>query len=129
LAALFDRNGYGAPALARHFADGARWFAIHRDGAPAAACFVFRNFGPVWEIAGVHTAPAARRQGLARRVVRAALVHLLERGVLPRYQTSAANEGSVALARGIGLIEFLRIEHVAFEPIALAPGVCRLAEG
>jgi len=123
LAALFDRNGYRAPELDRHFADGARWFAIYRDGAPAVVCFVFRNFGPVWEIAGVHSVPAARRQGLATRVVRAAIVHLLDRGALPRYQTSAANEGSVALARGIGLVEFLRIEHVAFEAIASEPRV------
>lgn len=112
LEAFFEGNGYGPAELARHFADGARWFAIEHEGTLAAACFVFRNYGPVWEIAGVHTASNARRQGLAARVVCAALSHLLAAGALPRYQTSAANEASVALARSLGLAEFLRIEHV-----------------
>jgi len=52
------------------------------------------------------------RQGLAARVVRAALAQLLAVGALPRHQTSAANPASLALARSIGLVEFLRIEHV-----------------
>jgi hypothetical protein len=116
LAALFERNGYREAELAQHFAAGARWFSIEVGGGVAAACFVFRNFGRVWEIAGVHTEPSQRRQGLAARVVVAALRHLLAASALPRYQTSAANEASVALARRIGLIEFLRIEHLKIEP-------------
>jgi RimJ/RimL family protein N-acetyltransferase len=116
LAAIFERNGYREAELARHFAAGARWFALERDGAVAAACFVFQNFGRVWEIAGVHTEPSQRRRGLAARVVGAALAHLLAAGALPRYQTSAANEASLALARSIGLVEFLRIEHLKVEP-------------
>jgi RimJ/RimL family protein N-acetyltransferase len=112
LAAIFQRNGYRESELARHFAAGARWFAVEQDGSVAAACFVFQNFGRVWEIAGVHTEPSHRRRGLAARVVEAALQHLLSAGALPRYQTSAANEASLALARRIGLVEFLRIEHL-----------------
>lgn len=112
LVALFERNGYTRAELERYFAAGARWFSLEQDGAMVAACFVFRNFGRVWEIAGVHTEPGHRRRGLGARVVGAALRHLLAAGALPRYQTSATNEGSIALARSIGLVEFLRIEHL-----------------
>jgi ribosomal protein S18 acetylase RimI-like enzyme len=115
LAALFERNGYRESELARHFAAGARWFALEHEGAVAAACFVFQNFGRVWEIAGVHTEPSQRRRGFGARVVEAALEHLLAAGALPRYQTSAANAASIALARSIGLVEFLRIEHLKIE--------------
>ncbi len=82
------------------------------------ACFVFQNFGRVWEIAGVHTEPGHRRRGLGACVVGAALRHLLAAGALPRYQTSATNDASLALARSIGLVEFLRIEHLEIAPSA-----------
>jgi GNAT superfamily N-acetyltransferase len=111
----FARSGYGAAELERYFASGAHWFAIHREGGVAAACFVFQNFEAVWEIAGVHAAARHRRQGLAARIVRAAVQHLLNRGLVPRYQTEVSNLASVALARRIGLVEFLRIEHLMVE--------------
>jgi GNAT superfamily N-acetyltransferase len=113
--ALFRQNGYGRTELERYFADGARWFAVERSGSLIAACFVFRNFGPVWEIAGVHTDPRHRRQGLAIRVVNAAVQHLLASGARPRYQTAASNPASLELARRVGLVEFLRMEHLRLE--------------
>jgi ribosomal protein S18 acetylase RimI-like enzyme len=114
---IFARNGYAAAELERYFAAGAHAFGIRMNGAVAAACFVFQNFEAVWEIAGVHTAVQHRRQGLAARVVRAAEQHLLERGLCPRYQTEASNRASIELARHIGLVEFLRIEHLMVGPL------------
>jgi RimJ/RimL family protein N-acetyltransferase len=113
---LFGQNGYSRAELERYFADGARWFAIERAGRAVAACFVFRNFGPVWEIAGVHTDVRWRRQRLAARVVQAAVWHLLAAGARPRYQTATSNQASIELARRVGLFEFLRIEHLRLGP-------------
>jgi hypothetical protein len=64
----------------------------------------------------VHTAVPHRRQGLAARVVRAAVQHLLGRGLCPRYQTEASNRASIELAHHVGLVEFLRIEHLTVGP-------------
>jgi hypothetical protein len=36
---------------------------------PLSACFAFANYGPVWEVGGVVTAPAHRRMGFGARVV------------------------------------------------------------
>jgi GNAT superfamily N-acetyltransferase len=113
---VFAWNGYAAAELERYFAGGAHAFGIDIDGAVAAACFVFQNFEAVWETAGVHTAVRHHRQGLAARVVRAAVQHLLERGLCPRYQTEASNRDSIELARHVGLVEFLRIEHLTVGP-------------
>jgi GNAT superfamily N-acetyltransferase len=113
--ALFEQNGYERAELERYFADGARWFAVDGGGSAIAACFVFRNFGPVWEIAGVHTDARHRRQGLATRVVNAAVQHLLATGARPRYQTAVSNQASLELARNVGLVEFLRMEHLRLE--------------
>lgn len=121
LTEIFERNGYAEAELARYFASGARWFALERAGALVAACFVFQNFGRVWEIAGVHTETNERRRGFAKNVVAAALDHLLAADLLPRYQTIADNEGSMALARSVGLVEFLRIEHLKLNSRAASP--------
>jgi ribosomal protein S18 acetylase RimI-like enzyme len=118
LVTLFERNGYTRAELERYFAAGSRWFSLEQNSTLAAACFVFQNFGRVWEIAGVHTDPGHRRRGLGARVVEAALRHLLAARALPRYQTAATNEASLALARSIGLVEFLRIEHLEIVPRA-----------
>jgi ribosomal protein S18 acetylase RimI-like enzyme len=115
VAAMFAANGYEPREIAQHFADGARWFAAERDGAVRAAGFVFRNFESIWEIGGVHTDPAHRRQGLARAVVAAALRHLTGSGRIPRYQVRADNAASVALAEASGLRLFLRFEHLVVE--------------
>jgi RimJ/RimL family protein N-acetyltransferase len=112
LCEFFGRNGYTHDELGRYFEALAQAFVIEQDGAVLAACFVFQNFEAIWEIAGVHTAVQHRRQGLAARVVRAALQYLLERGLCPRYQTESRNVASIALARHVGLVEFLRIEHL-----------------
>lgn len=110
--AAFGQNCYGFDELSRYFREGAKWFGIYSDVNLASACFVFRNFENVWEIAGVFTDPGKRRQGLGARVVSAALAYLLTRNLLPRYQVIATNTPSIRLAEKIGLREFIRIEHL-----------------
>jgi GNAT superfamily N-acetyltransferase len=111
VAAMFAANGYVDIELARHFADGARWFGIAQAGRVVSACFVFRNFETVWEIGGVFTQPDRRRQGLARQVVAAALDYLHQSRRLPRYQVRTDNLASIDLAKAAGLTEFLRMDH------------------
>ncbi len=111
VAEMFAANGYLENELARHFADGARWFGIRAAGRVVSACFVFRNFETVWEIGGVFTQPELRRQGLARQVVAAALHYLHQSHCLPRYQVRSDNLASIDLAKAFGLREFLRMDH------------------
>jgi GNAT superfamily N-acetyltransferase len=111
VAKMFAANGYADSELARHFADGARWFAIKAGGRAISACLVFRNFETVWEIGGVFTQPEHRRQGLAREVVAAALDYLQKAHCLPRYQVRTDNTASIDLAKAAGLQEFLRMDH------------------
>lgn len=112
VAGMFAANGYRESELARHFGDGARWFGAEREGRIRAAGFVFRNFESVWEIGGIHTDPAYRRQGLARQVVAGALRYLAGTARIPRYQVRSDNAPSVALAGACGLRLFLRLDHL-----------------
>ncbi len=84
---------------------------LQQDGAPVSACFAFQNYGAVWEIGGVLTAPEFRGRGLAGRVVRTALAELEARGLTPRYQVIESNAASIRLAQSLGLTHFLSIEH------------------
>ncbi len=113
---LFLRNGYGPDELSRHFQNGARWFSIDRGGSRVAVCLVFQNYKQIWEIAGVHTEPEFRGQGLARSVVLSALAYLEVRGLVPRYQARWNNHGSIRLAESCGLSEFLRVDHFLLRP-------------
>lgn len=112
LADTFARFGNDVSFLDNALRHGARWFASRCGNDVRSACFVYQNFESIWEIAGVLTQPEWRRQGLARRVVSAGLQHLLRERQQARYQVDAENHGSVALARSLGLSEFLRIEHI-----------------
>jgi GNAT superfamily N-acetyltransferase len=111
LAELFVAQGHDRAELAAWFARGSLTFAIYEDGHPLAACYIFPNFGAIWEIAGVYTAPEARRRGYGARVVSAALHALAARGLTPRYQVYEENQPSIALAESIGLRHFVTIEH------------------
>jgi GNAT superfamily N-acetyltransferase len=116
IAAILANNAYGAEELACHFGAGARWFAVHDQGRPVSAGFVFRNYDTVWEIGGLFTSPSHRRRGLARRILTAALAHLEASGFVPRYQVRSDNAESAGLARSAGLEEFLRMDHFVTEP-------------
>ena len=84
---------------------------LERGGDALSACLAFENYGPVWEVGGVVTAPLHRRQGLAARVVQTALARLSERALIPRYQVEENNVASIGLAESIGLAPFLTIVH------------------
>ena len=108
---MISGQGSLSSELADHFAEGARWFALDDSGRPVSACFVFRNFDNVWEVAGVYTEGQHRRQGLARKVVTAALAYLAGRKLIPRYQVRSDNVESAQLALSVGLREFIQIDH------------------
>jgi predicted GNAT family acetyltransferase len=84
---------------------------LEEGGDTASVCLVYENWGPVWEVGGVVTAPEHRRKGLGARVVRTALATLGERGLTPRYQVEEHNAASTALARSVGLAPFVTITH------------------
>jgi ribosomal protein S18 acetylase RimI-like enzyme len=88
---------------------------LERDGVPLSVCFAFANYGSVWEVGGVVTAPSHRRMGFGARVVRTAIARLTGRGLVPRYQVEEHNDESISLARSIGLVPFLTIVHYAHE--------------
>jgi len=84
---------------------------LEHDRDAASVCLVYENWGSVWEVGGLVTAPSHRRKGLGARVVRTALAQLGERGLKPRYQVEEHNTASIALARSVGLVSFLTITH------------------
>ena len=108
---FFHENGYDEDELAGYFANGAHWFGTRADGQLGSACFVYQNYGAVWEIAGVYTREDLRKRGLGKSVVAAALSHLAQRHLVPRYQVRWDNDASVALAKACGLVEFLQVDH------------------
>ncbi|MFN8472567.1 MAG: GNAT family N-acetyltransferase [Anaerolineae bacterium] len=115
--AIYAEHGYGREAVLRQLAAGeALSLTVTAAGTLAAVCLTFLNFAQVWEIGGLHTLDAFRRQGHARRLVSTALNHLLARGFLPRYQVHEDNLPSIHLAESLGLERFLTIEHHLYAP-------------
>lgn len=109
---LFAEQGHGRAWLEPLLRDGKAFACVlKRDGETRSACFAFENYGPVWEVGGVVTAPSHRRKGFAARVVRTALAELSERGLAPRYQVEEGNEASIVLAQSVGLMPFVTIVH------------------
>lgn len=113
---LFDVQGHDRAWLNALLQDGKAFVCmLEHDDALLSACFVFENYGPVWEIGGVLTVPFHRRMGLAARVVRTAVAELGRRGLAPRYSVEERNQGSIGLARSIGLVPFLTVVHYEHE--------------
>lgn len=111
---LFETQGHDRSWLEPLLQGGKAFVCVLKNGDdPAAACFAFENYGPVWEVGGVVTAPSHRRKGFGASVVRSALAALGERGLQPRYQVEEHNGPSIALARSAGLTSFLTIVHYA----------------
>jgi len=110
--AMFETQGHARTWLAPLLRDGRAFTCVlERGGETLAACLAFETFGPVWEVGGVVTAPAYRRQGLGAKVVSTALAALAEQRLTPRYQVEEHNTASIALARSVGLTPFLTLEH------------------
>ena len=81
-----------------------------------STCFVFKNYADIWEIGGVYTASAYRRQGLGTRIVKTAIRTLRDRAKRPRYQVLETNEASIRLAESLGLERFVTTEHYLYWP-------------
>ncbi len=111
---MFEPQGHDRTWL-KPLLHGGKAFAcvLERDGEAVSACLAFENYGSIWEVGGVVTAPSHRRQGLGALVVRTALAELARRGLAPRYQVEEHNTASIALARSAGLAPFLTIVHYA----------------
>jgi hypothetical protein len=76
--------------------------AIVEDGAPVSVCFSAR-LADVAAHAGVETAAAFRRRGLAVRVTAAWALAMRASGRTPLYNTDWSNEGSRSVAKKLGL--------------------------
>jgi GNAT superfamily N-acetyltransferase len=114
--ALFATQGHDRAWL-QLLLSGGKAFAcvLSAGGATRSACIASENYGPVWEVGGVVTAPSHRRRGLGARVVGTALAELARRKLAPRYQVEEHNEASIQLARSVGLAPFLTITHYAHD--------------
>lgn len=108
---LYRANGYTDSELQHYFAGGAQAFTLFEGDTPVCTCMVYQNFDTIWEVGGLHTLPAARRRGYARRVVETALTVLAERELMPRYLVDSTNTASVRLAESLGLQIALNFEH------------------
>ena len=109
---FFRENGYEREEVEGYFNSGsALSFAVHENNEPASACIAYKNYGNIWEIAGLYTIDRARRKGYAREIVATALNKLLENGHIPRYQMDEDNVASKSVAEDLGLTKFLMTEH------------------
>jgi len=109
-------NEYTEPEIRKYFDSGALWFGYIIENEIKSACFIYHNYSDIWEIAGVHTIETERNKGYARIVVSSALKYIFERNFTPRYVTEYRNVNSVKLALGLGLKEFLRVNHFLLNP-------------
>ncbi len=109
---FYRANGYERAEVEGYFKSGsARSFDVHENGEPVSAGMAYRNYGAVWEVAGLYTVNRARRRGYARAIVATAMNSLLARGHVPRYQMDESNVASKHLAENLGLNLFLATEH------------------
>lgn len=108
---LWAANDYSRAEIGHYFEDGAFSVSIFEGDVPLSTCLVFPNEEQIWEIGAVRTAEGGRRSGLAQRVVRTALFHILRKGYIPRYQVQDNNIPSIRLAESLGLTLAVKLEH------------------
>ena len=113
---LFQQNSYSGEDLKKYFNNGSVWFGILEEEKLKSACFVYKNYESIWEIAGVRTLSDEQGKGYGRKVVIAALNYLHNKNQTPRYEAEIRNNPSLNLAQSLGLQEFLRIRHFLLEP-------------
>lgn len=112
---LFHKNNYGTAEIQQWFTNRtALGFAIYQQDLPVSVGMAFQNYGEIWEIGGLHTAVAARRQGYGQKIAETALNTLQQQGIIPRFQCHEANVASLHLAAKIGLEPFLLTEHFLY---------------
>jgi RimJ/RimL family protein N-acetyltransferase len=114
---MLEQQGHARAWLEPLLQDGKAFAAtLARDGAPLAVCIAYEIYASIWEVGGLVTDAAHRRQGHGARVVRAVLAELSRRGLTPRYQAEEHNAASIALARSVGLERFLTLTHYLHRP-------------
>jgi ribosomal protein S18 acetylase RimI-like enzyme len=111
LLAIYTAQGHAPEEVRHHFACGARSVTVYEDGRPVSTCFVYPNYGRIWEIGALTTSSERRRRGLAQAVVSAAYGALGREGLTARYQAHESNHASIRLAESIGLQRFLVNSH------------------
>ncbi len=116
-AGMIMRNGYNEEDIKKYFQTGAVWFGLKKNGKIISICFIYQNYGDIWEIAGVHTLEEERNKGYARIVVSSALKYILERNLIPVYVPDALNVNSIKLALSLGMNKFLLLEHFLLSPL------------
>ena len=88
---LFVGNEYTEAEIRKYFGSGALWFGLIKDDEIKSICY-------------------------ARIVINSALKYIFDRNCVPRYVTEYRNVNSVKLALGLGLKEFLRVNHFLLNP-------------
>lgn len=109
---LWLNNGYLTEEIEQYFQYGAFAFAVFQEEIPVSAALAFKNYKDIWEVGAVHTLEAWRGRGFAKRIVCAALQHIMKRGLTPRYHVLGTNLASIKLAESIGLTPFMKLEHL-----------------
>ncbi|MEL7567327.1 MAG: GNAT family N-acetyltransferase [Dehalobacterium sp.] len=108
---MIKRNGYSESEIKNFFNNGSVWFGLTINEKIRSICFIYQNYGDIWEIAGVHTLEKERNKGYAQIVVMSALAYILERNLFPKYEVNVRNTNSIKLARSLNMKEFVRINH------------------
>lgn len=108
---LFEMNDYSRSEIEGFFANGAASFAVFDGETPVSVGLTFQNYEEVWEIDALRTMETALRQGLATKIVNAALGYLGRRSLLPRYGVADTNAPSQRLAERCGLEHFPTVTH------------------
>jgi hypothetical protein len=113
---LFKANNYSQQELDTFASWGGKTFSIKtEEGIIASACFIFPNYGDIWEIAGVQTVASQRRKGYAKQVILKAAAYILSQNKIIRYQTEHENLVSQYLAESIGMHKFLELTHFSLK--------------
>jgi GNAT superfamily N-acetyltransferase len=112
----YQENGHTEQEMRQYFEKGAMTFSLWGK-EPLSTCFAFKNYEEIWEIGGVYTTPAYRRQGLGKRIVKTAISTLRDLGRTPRYVVLETNEASLKLAESLRLERFVTTEHYVYAPL------------
>ncbi|HBY96366.1 MAG: GNAT family N-acetyltransferase [Ardenticatenaceae bacterium] len=103
--------GWAPSTLRTYLREGRRAVAIERDGQLVARAVTGLPTAQTEEITSVYTAPALRGQGLGKAIAAALAADIRTWGRIPLYVTTADNEASQRVARGLGF-RLLTTAHV-----------------
>ncbi|MFR9801409.1 GNAT family N-acetyltransferase [Pseudonocardia sp. RS010] len=99
------------------------YLGIRRDGALVAMAGERMRLPGATEISAVCTAPTARGQGLAARLVRAVGAVIRERGERPFLHAAASNAGAVRLYEHLGFVVSRELQFVGYRAPSIRAAV------